>query len=222
MHDDRSNWDGVAAMMDGVDRVSCGRYISYWFDRSPRRALFYTSYYKFAAKIIGKNKRVLDVGCSEGLGTWLLAAECGSARGVDLDDHAIATAQANWQDQRVAFRCGDFLEGDVESFDAVVNFDVIEHIMPHNADGFLARMQQSLSHDGIAIVGTPSLEGQRYASEIARAGHVNCYSGDRLEEEMRRHFHHVFLFSANDEIVHTGYRPMAHYLIAVGCRKRST
>lgn len=25
-----------------------------------------------------------------------------------------------------------------------------------------------------------------------------------------------FLFSMNDEVVHTGYYPMAHYLIAVG------
>ena len=42
------------------------------------------------------------------------------------------------------------------------------------------------------------------------------------EEEMKKYFHHVFLFGANDEVVHTGFLPMAHYLIAVGCRKRKS
>ncbi|VFM95981.1 MAG: hypothetical protein BECKG1743D_GA0114223_101368 [Candidatus Kentron sp. G] len=37
---------------------------------------------------------------------------------------------------------------------------------------------------------------------------------------MRAHFSHVFLFAANDEVVHTGFMPMAHYYIAMGCRKR--
>jgi hypothetical protein len=49
---------------------------------------------------------------------------------------------------------------------------------------------------------------------------MNLYSGDRLREQLKRYFHQVFLFGANDEVVHTGYLPMAHYLIAVGCRKR--
>ena len=33
---------------------------------------------------------------------------------------------------------------------------------------------------------------------------------------MQRYFHNVFLFSMNDEVVHTGFYPMAHYLIALG------
>ena len=37
---------------------------------------------------------------------------------------------------------------------------------------------------------------------------------------MQRHFHNVFLFSMNDEVVHTGFSPMAHYLLALCCTKR--
>jgi hypothetical protein len=36
---------------------------------------------------------------------------------------------------------------------------------------------------------------------------------------MAKFFHHVFIFSMNDEVVHTGFYPMAHYLLALGCGK---
>jgi hypothetical protein len=32
---------------------------------------------------------------------------------------------------------------------------------------------------------------------------------------MQRYFKHVFMFSMNDEVVHTGFFPMAHYLFAL-------
>ena len=32
---------------------------------------------------------------------------------------------------------------------------------------------------------------------------------------MRRHFNNVYLFSMNDEVLHTGYKPMSHYLFAL-------
>jgi hypothetical protein len=38
---------------------------------------------------------------------------------------------------------------------------------------------------------------------------------------MQRFFHNVFMFSMNDEVVHTGYHKMAHYLFALCCGKRA-
>jgi 2-polyprenyl-3-methyl-5-hydroxy-6-metoxy-1,4-benzoquinol methylase len=213
-------WDEVTEMM-GDKRIVLGRYLAYWFERSPRRALHYASYYKFAAKMIGKDKRVLDVGCSEGLGTWILAAECGFARGIDSDEAAIAVARSNWPPERAEFVCGDFLEAPAGRYDAVVNFDVIEHIRPENAGRFLERMAANLVPHGVAVVGTPNEPGQVYASEVSRAGHVNVYTAERLDAELRRYFGHVFMFGGNDEVVHTGFAPMAHYLLALACKPLS-
>ena len=73
----------------------------------------------------------------------------------------------------------------------------------------------SLHDRGRLIVGTPSLEGQTYASEPSRMLHINCMSGEGLRALAKRFFHHVFMFSMNDEVVHTGFMPMAHYLFAL-------
>lgn len=195
-----------------------GRYTSHWFHKSPRRMLQALAYYKFAAHLIGKHKRVLDIGCNEGLCTWLFAKECGYALGIDFDEEAIATAKANFQGPQVDFLVGDFLKTQMDgSWDAAVSFDVIEHILPENVPAFMRGILSCLTPQGISVIGTPSEISQQFASAFARKGHINIYSPERLEQEMRNYFEHVFLFAANDEIVHTGYLKLAHYLIAVGC-----
>lgn len=203
-----------------TEPIRFGSHATYWMRHSPRRLLYSQAYYKFAAKLIGAGRRVLDLGCGEGIGTWVLATECGRAHGLDFDTEAIAAARANWTSEKIQFTCGDFFDTRMESFDAVVALDVIEHIPAEQSEQWIQIILDHLNEYGIAILGTPNSTAQQYASEVARAGHVNLYSGDRLREQLKRHFHQVFIFGANDEVVHTGYLPMAHYLIAVCCRKR--
>ena len=70
------------------------------------------------------------------------------------------------------------------------------------------------------ILGCPSLASQPHASPPSKAGHVNCKDGPAMKELLQRFFHNVFVFSMNDEVVHTGFYPMAHYVIGIGCGKR--
>jgi 2-polyprenyl-3-methyl-5-hydroxy-6-metoxy-1,4-benzoquinol methylase len=219
--EEKSNWECVSELIKGEPPIQLGKYASYWFYKTPRRMLHSMSYYKFAAKMIGSNKYVLDVGCNEGLGTYLLAKECGFAKGMDFDEEAISTAKGNFTAKNVEFEVGDFLKSPrLGIWDAVTTFDTIEHIYPEHVAAFWRGLTDSLNTEGVAVVGTPSLISQQFASEVSKKGHVNVYTGERLEEEMRAHFHHVFMFAAHDEIVHTGYMPLAHYLIAVGCKKK--
>ena len=44
--------------------------------------------------------------------------------------------------------------------------------------------------------------------------------GSELKSLLEQYFHSVFLFSMNDEVVHTGFYPMAHYLLAICSHKR--
>ena len=78
----------------------------------------------------------------------------------------------------------------------------------------------SLKKNGVLILGMPSLESQKYASKISKEGHINCKSADELTKILRKYFNNVFIFSMNDEVIHTGFGKMAHYLIAVCCYKK--
>lgn len=220
MQETKSNWSVVADHMKGVDAITLGKYASYWYYKTPRRMLHSLSYYKFAAKLIGSGKKVLDVGCNEGLGTSVLAKECGFAKGVDFDQDAIRAANNNFKTSICDFEELDILTTPLkEEWDAIVNFDVIEHIYPENSDSFFMALKAGLKKPGVFVLGTPSLISQQFASPVSKKGHVNIYSPERLESEMRQHFDFVFMFAANDEVVHTGYLPLAHYLITVGCNK---
>jgi hypothetical protein len=65
----------------------------------------------------------------------------------------------------------------------------------------------------------PSLESQPYASRLSKEGHVNCKSQPALKETMQRHFHNVYMFCMNDEVLHIGYHKMANYILALCCNK---
>jgi 2-polyprenyl-3-methyl-5-hydroxy-6-metoxy-1,4-benzoquinol methylase len=218
-HKGNSVWQPVKDFM-GSKSVLIGSHHTFHFLNSPRKILHMMSYYKFAAKVIGGNKNVLDMGCGEGLGAWLLAKECGKVKGIDLDKDAIEVAKSNWKDPRISFKCANFLKTNNGVHDAVVSFDVVEHILPKNAGAFFKKIGSSLTNEGVVIVGTPNITSAQYASAVTKLGHVNLYSGERLEKELKEHFKFVFMFGANDEVVHTGYLPMAHYLIAVACHKK--
>ena len=221
MQETKSNWAVVTELMKNQPSITLGRYASYWYYKTPRRMLHSQSYYKFASKLIGKGKRILDIGCNEGLGTYLMARECGYAKGIDFDHEAIQTAQNNFKDPSIQFSVEDILLSPItELYDAIVSFDVIEHIYPEHVEGFFSAIKARLKPEGICFIGTPSLISQQFASEVSKKGHVNVYAPERLQAEMERHFTFAFQFAANDEVVHTGYLPLSHYLIAIGSKKK--
>ena len=214
-------WQQVKSLI-GNEQVTLGPYFSYIVRKSPRRLLHLLSYYKFAAKMIGPGKRVLDVGCSEGFGTILLAEQASSCLGADLDSDAIAVANESVATETLRFAVMDVLTTDPGRFDAAVTLDVIEHIFQENEDAFVARLAGFLEPHGVLVIGTPNITSDQYANEHSRRGHVNLFSAERLRELGLRHFHNVFLFSANDELVHTGFSPLAHYLLALCVAPRET
>ena len=109
------------------------------------------------------------------------------------------------------FRAGSHPAG----ANAVVLVDVIEHIYAEEEDTFLTNIMASLNPTGIAIIGTPNITAEKYSSPNSKIGHINLKDHKGLKEVCQRHFHNVFMFSMNDEVVHTGYAPMAHYIWAV-------
>ena len=207
--------------MLGESRKMLGRHWSYNLHNDPKRLAFVLSRYKFSAKMACKNKHVIELGCSEGIGAPILSEFAISYTGVDLDGPAISTAKVNFSDKKCNFIEDDFLGKTYGVFDSIISLDVIEHIKPEYEKLFFDAVSANLGEDGVCVVGTPNITSDQYASEASKLGHVNLYSGERLIEAMETVFNNVFIFGMNDEVVHTGFNPMAHFLIAVGCYKKS-
>jgi SAM-dependent methyltransferase len=190
----------------------------------PKRLAFILSRYKFVSKMLEGQQHVLEIGCGDAFGTPIVAKAVGRLTAVDFDPLFVADARDR-TDAALAidFLTHDMREGPVQpgGFSAAYTCDVLEHIAPEAEDRFLANIVASLVSDAVAIFGMPSLESQVYASKQSKEGHVNCKTGAALRETLLRHFTHVFLFSMNDEVVHTGFSPMAHYLFGLCCTPRT-
>jgi 2-polyprenyl-3-methyl-5-hydroxy-6-metoxy-1,4-benzoquinol methylase len=183
----------------------------------PRLLVFTLSRYKFVSKMLSGKNRVLEVGCGDAFGARIVQQEVGSLCASDFDPLFIEAVRQNMEPEWL-FDCvvHDMLAGPMaEKFDAAYALDVIEHIPEQDELAFIGNMAASLKEHGVMIIGQPSLESQAYASEGSKAGHVNCKTGKGLRRLMKQFFHNVFIFSMNDEVVHTGFAPMAHYLFAL-------
>lgn len=209
-------WQEAKSLV-GDSSFSLGPYTTYQLLNTPRRLLFALSRYKFCAKIIGVQQDILEIGCNEGLSTYILAEHARYYYGIDIDEKAIAWAKKTVDRENWSFAVHDIMEKITDwRYSAAVSMDVIEHIYPENAAKFLGNIAKSLTPNGVCIIGTPNSEHDRHASPMSRAGHVNLYSTERLEKELSEHFQRVMMFYSNDEVVHTGFAPTANYLLGVG------
>lgn len=204
----------------GVSKL--GLMVNESWNQDPKRMLFTLARYKFVAKMLAGKDNVLEVGCADAFGTRIVQQAVARVTAIDFDPVFIEDVQER-KNSSWPLECfvHDMLDGPVShQFDAVYSLDVLEHISPDKEILFVENMLCSLDINGTMLIGMPSLESQTYASHQSKVGHVNCKTGDELKALMNRYFHNVFLFSMNDEIIHTGYFPMAHYLIALCCGKR--
>ena len=113
--------------------------------------IFTFARYKFARRLLENNPKinVLELGCSEGLGTLHLSQASNKVVGVDQEANWINWAKQNIENENLKFICEDFLGKDYGSFDAVVSIDVIEHIPREKEKEYLEQLKDSYDPDAI-------------------------------------------------------------------------
>lgn len=145
--------------------------------------------YDFAQPLCA-GKVVLDLGCGSGYGAARIAQEAASVHGVDVDAHAVNFATERYALENLQF---SKIEPDCplpfadHSYDVVLSFQVIEHVLDH--DAYLREAHRMLKPGGVMVVVTPDrrhrlLPGQRPWNRW----HLREYSSRQLDQLMGRYF----------------------------------
>lgn len=108
-----------------------------------------------------KGEKILDVGCSQGIVSILLAKKGKFVTGIDIEPEQIEYAKRELTDEntdiqsRVDFVCGDFVEFDFcnEKYDTIIVGECLEHVF--NPAIFLRKAKSLLKDNGILIVTVP-------------------------------------------------------------------
>jgi SAM-dependent methyltransferase len=110
------------------------------------------------ARRFAQGRRVLDLACGEGYGSYLLSETAKKVVGVDISKHAIEHAAAKYVRPNLDFRVGsadDVPIAGAAEFDLIVSFETIEHLKEECQDAFLREVVRLLKRGGQFIVSTP-------------------------------------------------------------------
>lgn len=177
------------------------------------------SRYKFAAKMLDSEDRVLELGCGSGVGTYFLSQYCKEIRGVDINEEAIEAAKKNSCSAcNIQFETYDVLKYIPPTTpDTVVAIDFIEHFTKSEGEALIRHVASYLEKSkGMIIIGTPNVYSKDYRSSRSKSQHLHEYNPDEIRDVVSSNFHRTLSFSMNDEIVYTGFPKLAWFLFVLG------
>jgi protein-L-isoaspartate O-methyltransferase len=203
--------------------IPLGPWTSYSLMYDPKHLAFVLSRYKFVAKMLQGRGTVMEIGSGDGFGLSVVAQAVKHVIAVDWDQRLLdGNARRLKHLSNVSYVMADLNNEsrDLEA-DAAYWVDVIEHLDAATEGTVIENIIRCLPDHGVLLTGTPNRTADMYASPQSKALHINLKTMDELRALMERYFHNVFMFGMNDEVVHTGYAPMCHYIwsLAVGVRR---
>jgi len=198
--------------------LTLGPWTSYSILHDPKHLAFVLGRYKFVAKMLDGLDSAVEVGPGDGIGLPMMAQAVKKIYAIDWDERLIEGNKRRLVDiENIEHLCLDLNKSDINlKVDAAYTVDVIEHLEPEQEDGFMRRIVRCLHPDGVLITGTPNVTASAYASPRSEAQHINLKSMKTLKEMTLKYCRNVFMFGMNDEVLHTGYAPMCHYIWSLG------
>jgi SAM-dependent methyltransferase len=141
-------------------------------------------------------RRVLDLGSGEGFGSALLADRAASVTGVDIDALTVEHSRANYAGASLVFTVASATDLSAfadSSFDAVVAFEMIEHVT--DQERVLAEIARVLAPDGLVIMSTPERRAYSEDRGFVNPFHERELTRDEFVALLGSRFSEVALFS---------------------------
>ncbi len=151
------------------------------------------------SKYIGTGKRVLDIGCRDGVLTRHFSSG-NKCTGIDIDQQALQRDENAVQMQTIHTDLqGDWKELAGKSFDAVVAGKVLEHL--YFPERVVERIVRHLTPSGLCVGSVPNafsiknriryLLGRKKYTPLADPTHINQFSVSEIRVLFETYFSHV-------------------------------
>ena len=205
-------------------QTSLGMNSNFMWNIDPKKLFISMARYKFVSKVLEGKKNVLEIG-GEPFRSRIVKQNVKNLT-VYTKEEFTYNESLNIKNKnfKIDFKLKNFDETKVKKnntkFDGIYALDFINKVSKNKESLFLKNCLRLLKSNGIFVVGTPSKESKKFASNITKLVNKNEYSGDEFKLILKKYFNNVFLFSMNDEVIHTGFNKMAHYLIALCTNKK--
>lgn len=161
------------------------------------------AYEQVKAKL-DKNSVILDLGCGVGYGTYLLSQVAKNVIGIDISEEAIHYANENYGALNCQFMVYDGMHTNYynDSFDVIVSFQVIEHVV--NDIQFVSEAYRLLKPGGSFFLTTPNKIFRLFPLQKPwNKFHIREYYPYELNELLSKSFNNVEILgiSGSNEIV---------------------
>lgn len=148
---------------------------------------------KLLTSYLPEGKRILDVGCGDGLNAGKILSELGDYIGVDVSETAVESARRNGYDASL-IEDAVALPFEDETVDAAVSMEVIEHLMfPLRAVQEVSRV---LRPGGVVLLTTPNIAYWRLRIDMLFRGRWNPL-GDTLAVDEPWRDPHIRFFTTS-------------------------
>jgi GT2 family glycosyltransferase/SAM-dependent methyltransferase/glycosyltransferase involved in cell wall biosynthesis len=164
---------------------------------APNVQVVYEHYHRYLwARELVTGRKVLDLGSGEGFGSALLRDVAREVVGIDVDERTVEHSQLNYAGPGLEFRVAsatDLSDFPDDSFEAVVAFEVIEHIRDQEA--VLSEVARVLAPGGVVIMSTPDRHEYSEATGQENPFHERELSQDEFRILLGRHFRALEMFA---------------------------
>lgn len=222
---DTKIWENYKETVEGAfgyPEIPLGPWTTFSLMGDAKHNLFVLARYKFCSKMLAGKDLVVEVGCGDGFGIPIMAQSVKQLICIDWDERSLEGCKRRLSHlKNVTYKKINLNEETAPlNADALFSIDLIEHIDPSGETRFMENLCGLMKKESVLITGTPNIHAEQYASENSKRLHINLKNPKTLQELTLRYFKYEFSFGMNDEVLHTGYGPMCHFLWSLGIEKK--